>query len=291
MGPLLLLFFLLFQLCPAVVPSALSLTKPGCQEKCENLLVPYPFGIGDTNCYRNPNFEVVCNDTYFPPKLFWVDTGKEIVNISLQGQYRLLNNVSSDYQFTAIGCDIMAYLYGSKDYNFTSGCIMLCPNKDALINGSCTGFGCCQTSIPKGYKHVETHVLSFYNHTNVYDFNPCSYVFVVDYNWYNFSTSDLLNFNYYLDDEGYPQVPLVVDWAIDWPTKNNTSCEEAMKDKTSYACGINNVCGISKNGLGYSCNCSQGYHGNPYLQNGNQDINECVNPNDNLWSNFSFCFN
>ncbi|KAJ4979925.1 hypothetical protein NE237_010705 [Protea cynaroides] len=322
MNPLLLLNLLLLLLLLKLYPAAtsvLSLTKAGCQYTCGNLSIPYPFGIGGENCYRDENFEVICNETYYnPPKLFTLGN-LEILNISLQGQQHVLAYISKDCynsqgnsifryspfydlrhnpftlsetenKFTALGCDTRAYVFGSNVQNFTSGCSMLSTNKDDLINGSCTGIGCCQTSIPKGFKYFEIDVSSFYNHTFVYDFDPCSYAFIVDYKWYNFSTSDLLNFSYNLD-RGYPRVPLVLDWAIDWPTENNTSCEEAMKNQTSYACGSNSVCDVSKNGLGYSCNCSQGYHGNPYLQDGCQDINECIDPNNYPCSNTSLCTN
>ncbi|CAN6236124.1 unnamed protein product [Urochloa humidicola] len=58
------------------------------------------------------------------------------------------------------------------------------------------------------------------------------------------------------------------------------SCEEA-KQTTSYACRENTYCYNSSNGIGYRCNCSQGFEGNPYLQgpDGCQDIDECSTRN------------
>ncbi|KAJ4978734.1 hypothetical protein NE237_009514 [Protea cynaroides] len=297
MGPPMVLnffFLLIFFLCPTAI-SAFPVAKSGCQETCGNISVPYPFGMGNSNCYRDLIFKVICNDTYYnPPKLFW--SNMEVVKISLLGQFRQLDYVGNDCydsqgksilrnnpyyimfnnsftfsdtenKFTALGCDTEAYFITNGSQS-TSGCIMSCPNKQVLINGSCNGLGCCQTSIPKGFQYMNISVSSINNHIFVKDFNLCGYAFLVDYKWYNFSISDILNFNHYKDGTGFSRVPVVVDWAIPWET-NITSCE-AMKSQSTYACGSNSGCSVSKNSLGYSCNCFQGYQGNSYLQDGCQ---------------------
>lgn len=44
-------------------------TKPGCKNRCGNLTIPYPFGIGK-ECSLYDRFAVTCNTSYKPPRTF-----------------------------------------------------------------------------------------------------------------------------------------------------------------------------------------------------------------------------
>ncbi|URD83326.1 Wall-associated receptor kinase [Musa troglodytarum] len=67
---------------------------------------------------------------------------------------------------------------------------------------------------------------------------------------------------------------------LDWSIGDDVGCEEAPQNLTSYACRSNNsFCLNATNGIGYLCNCSSGYQGNPYVEGGCEDINECDYPN------------
>ncbi|XP_057468843.1 putative wall-associated receptor kinase-like 16 [Actinidia eriantha] len=267
-----------------------SQALPGCENWCGNISIPYPFGTRE-GCYTEENFLVTCNVSFSPPKLYLTNSSIEITDLFLSGQLRVSSWIARDCynkqhlrvsnnnpwmrfskfpishtrnKFIAVGCDTYAVITGSQGRDYTTGCLSLCDSIGNVINGSCSGIGCCQAIIPKEVRSFSISVNSYENHTNVWDFNPCSYGFVVEDNTYNFSSLDLQTF------QNRTSVPVVLDWSI-----GNETCNTAEQNLTSFACKENSECSNFDNGPGYRCNCSEGYEGNPYLSNGCQDIDEC----------------
>ncbi|CAN6172415.1 unnamed protein product [Urochloa humidicola] len=139
--------------------------------------------------------------------------------------------------------------------------------------------GCCQTSIPGELRAYQPSFLRIggVDYSAARKFSPCSYAFVVEQNWFKFNTSYALSREF---GERYGVkgggVPLVLDWSV---SVGNQTCDEAKKNSSSYACkAMNSECIPARNGPGYLCNCSEGYEGNPYMDYGCQDINECDDP-------------
>ncbi|XP_042506205.1 wall-associated receptor kinase 3-like isoform X2 [Macadamia integrifolia] len=268
----------------AVPPLAL----PGCDHKCGNVTIPYPFGINQ-GCFMDSNYQITCdpqNDGTHKP---YYSKFTEVLDISLlDAQFILRDLYSSSECFNAtgwktngssfgysvadlpfsfsvsrnkligIGCDTVAYLdsnFGGGNANFTSGCISLCDKLDSVRNGSCSGIGCCQTSIPLGLKNFIVTLESKDNHTKIWKDNPCSFAFLGDYESFTFEAWRLSGNSF-----DRSKIPIVLDWAI-----GNQTCEEAVRNVTTSACGPNSYCFNSTNGPGYRCNCSYGYEGNPYL--------------------------
>ncbi|XP_078151172.1 wall-associated receptor kinase 5-like [Carex rostrata] len=175
-------------------------------------------------------------------------------------------------KFTVIGCNALAYLsLQSAHTNYSVGCLSMCDSRDTLIDsGSCSGIGCCQTAIPKDAHRFSGDFDQLVNNSKVYNFSPCSYVMVVEEAEFNFSTSYVTT-----NELQTATLPMVLDWAI-----GNTTCDIAQKNRSSYACiSSNSICWDRTGGCGYLCNCSLGYEGNPYLDGGCQDINECADEN------------
>ncbi|CAN6271139.1 unnamed protein product [Urochloa humidicola] len=274
--------------------TASSMAKPGCRETCGNLTIPYPFGIGP-GCFYSQGFDVSCEDN----RTFMHNSSSlmEIYNISLLGgQARVSNLIASNCyndgtttdgwasattadlftisnkanKLTAVGCNTLAFLDGYNDYMAGAGCFSMCPDKQSVDNSSqCSGMGCCQTSIAPSLTSFNITFDNRYNNSVVQNFNPCSYAFVAEQDWFRFKPSYLEGNK--LTETFKDGVPAVLDWV-----PGTESCDEAVKNRTSYACiSKNSQCINSPNATGYLCNCMDGFEGNPYLADGCQDINEC----------------
>ncbi|EAZ30399.1 hypothetical protein OsJ_14448 [Oryza sativa Japonica Group] len=285
---------------------------PGnCQRKCGDVDIPYPFGVwngSESDGCAVPGFYLNCdvddNHVYRP-----FHGNVEVLSISLPtGQARVTNSISSacyntssrdmdyndwqinftgtpltisdaDNKFTVVGCQTLAYITDDDNMGkYTSGCVAMCQGGDLTslaTNGSCSGIGCCQTAIPRGLKYYRVRFDTGFNTSEIYNVSRCSYAVLMESKAFSFRTSYVSSLEFNSSNGG--RVPLVVDWAI-----GNETCDKARRKVDTYACvSHNSKCFNSSNGPGYICNCSEGYQGNPYLQDGQHgctDIDECADP-------------
>ncbi|KAJ6730551.1 WALL-ASSOCIATED RECEPTOR KINASE 2-LIKE ISOFORM X2 [Salix viminalis] len=177
----------------------------------------------------------------------------------------------ADNIFVSIGCDTEASLRGNlkeadrAENEYEVGCTSSCSSLKYVPNDTCSGIGCCQTSLAKGVDDFSITVSSQTNHSGILDFSPCSYAFIIEEKKFNFSKS------HFKDLENVDKLPMVVDWSI-----GKNSCAEVKKSGMYNACQGNSTCYDPDNGNGYLCRCLDGYRGNPYLPNGCLDIDECT---------------
>ncbi|XBH74458.1 hypothetical protein VPH35_101402 [Triticum aestivum] len=287
--------------------SGRSVSLPGCPDKCGDVPIPYPFGIGK-HCAAtslSSYFNLTCNATIDPPRpMVGNDEAVvEITDISLEhGEMRVLSPVNhicftsdttftkflggyelqltpflpspSRNRFTVIGCNTLGLISGYKGTasQYVAGCYSYCEGVNNTTEGApCAGMGCCEAAIPA---NLTSFGVKFeMNQSKVWGFNPCFYAMVAEVGWYNFRQQDLVGRLGFVDDRAQTGAPVVADWAI-----RNASCPEEGKDKPNdYACiSVNSHCVAANNGPGYLCQCSKGYEGNPYLLNGCQDTDECA---------------
>ncbi|MCL7034679.1 hypothetical protein MKW94_005016, partial [Papaver nudicaule] len=301
------LFLMWMYLASAEIPVTGSqiISKPNCPNHCRNVSIPYPFGIG-AGCFLDKWFEISCvksllNST--KPELYRHSFngkkkrghGYNVSSISiLDGQmttevYIARNCPGSETpmydstaglgkftfsntknKFIGMGCNTWAYLGQDNRASIGSGCLSVCNKTEDIINGSCTGVGCCEAAVPAGLKMLNMRAGSMFKPYESLSFNPCSYGFLIEEKSFKFSTSYLMDFK----SNGTGSVPVVVDWTV-----GNKTCHEAKKNSTSYACGPHTDCIVPAGNKtrGYRCKCKKGYAGNPYLSTtgGCQDVDEC----------------
>ncbi|XVF40928.1 hypothetical protein PTKIN_Ptkin01aG0240100 [Pterospermum kingtungense] len=152
--------------------------KPGCQPKCGNHTIDYPFGIGE-GCYIE-GFEISCNTSYDPPKPFLAFRERVCPRFFISR---------------------LSVWMSSPSGPFLSGCSSGCDDKrEGVTDGSCSRLGCCQTSIPPSFKSIGTGILNIfndsmikeiYNESQVSSLYHCGYAFRVDQESYIFEATDL----------------------------------------------------------------------------------------------------
>ncbi|CAA3028097.1 Serine threonine kinase [Olea europaea subsp. europaea] len=279
--------------------------KPNCMDRRGNVNIPFPFGTRE-GCYFNESFSVTCNDTNYdppiPPKPFLTNSALQITSISLEGHLRVLQSISkycysrngievinltrsielpsglmindTANKLIVVGCDSYALVSWKLRENrtYSTGCMSLCDNKDELVDDSCSGLGCCMIPIPKQTWAARVTSDSFDNFTRVSDFSICSYGFIAEESAFTFNASRLSTLR------NVEVFPMVIDWAV-----GEENCEKARNNSSSYACkSKNSKCYKPHHGHGHRCHCQEGYEGNPYLDGGCKDIDECNNQTLNI---------
>ncbi|KAB1212401.1 Wall-associated receptor kinase 2 [Morella rubra] len=170
---------------------AAPLANRDCPKMCGNLEIPYPFGT-TKDCYLDEFFFIDCklisSTGLYEPRFANII----VTNISYHGHLDILMFIanacynetgfesrnepylrvganytisSTQNQLVAVGCDTYAFLSAYRNNEqFAIGCTSICQSISNVINGSCSGIGCCEVMIPPGLKNFTLLPRSYNNH-------------------------------------------------------------------------------------------------------------------------------
>ncbi|KAK2970704.1 hypothetical protein RJ640_000871 [Escallonia rubra] len=198
-----------------------SIAKPGCQERCGNLTVPFPFGIG-TRCYLDKTFRVICSEDaerVSGSQIFFA-IGLSILELSLEYVHVQVGATPNCYSKSETGT-LLSSAYGAEQYfstNYTNGCAALCDTTSPIVelsDATFSGIGCCQSTIPNDIVAFDMQIHSSKTLSRPWTTKPCSIAVLADKNFsglvINISDTNTWGTVY--------NIPLVLDWVA-----GNTSC-------------------------------------------------------------------
>ncbi|XP_019156279.1 PREDICTED: wall-associated receptor kinase-like 9 [Ipomoea nil] len=267
-----------------------SMVPKGCPNKCGNVSIYYPFGIGpNKSCYLNEWFHINCTSSFshgvHKPylRVFTVGGEGEILGISLESQTITIQQSISPFirgfggnnnnslsiiggkanlsptpffysglynKFMLFGCGNALLTSDWPDQSDLGGCTSWCDGKTTQIKQPCNGKNCCEAHL---LDDVKMYQLNF---TNLFA-NASNYAFIVDQDWFAKSSPGSW--------QKEVVVPVVWRWSIldDYlhllPSSSYT-CDNFSYASTTY----------------WNCYCIYPKKGNPYLANGCQDDDDDV---------------
>ncbi|TVU05296.1 hypothetical protein EJB05_48454, partial [Eragrostis curvula] len=284
----------------------------GCTRNCGNISIPFPFGV-EPSCYVEAGFNLTCDRSHRPPKLFLGDGTVQVLGINVSdatvriyagftyfpgtngtgiikiGPKPVIASTWSGAlreggpytlaeqrnKLVAIGCNVQVLLLGDSSEAPLSTCVAVCTWRPDTNAWSYPWIGVCN-----GVSCCQSEIIQG---RSSYKFNalrvsggtgPNSSVVA----WINESgdsfSADSLN-----EDDYQQPIPAVLDWRI-----NHTTCH---RNKSSTACrSSHSFCenSMQQDGTvkhGHLCRCDRGYQGNPYVAGGcvgNNEISMNANP-------------
>ncbi|KAK1670245.1 hypothetical protein QYE76_058404 [Lolium multiflorum] len=268
--------------------SAEALTvRPGCVDRCGNVDIPYPFGIGK-DCFRGDGFEISCGKDSVPllvgmnirvlnlslsphpvarvvRPVAWQCSNsagnttsgpllKDMITLNPTGVYRISRDLN---ELVVLGCNTLGLVTSGQLF---MACLAFANDLSNLQDGACWGAGCCSIDLPLGLTNIMVAISSV--SSTKLDDCPCNYAFIVDKSYYSFQKADLHM------NGSQTSMPLSLDWAIRDNSNLSWTCADAAT-RPGFACkSVHSECVNSNNGPGYTCNCTKGYEGNAYVDNG-----------------------
>ncbi|KAJ6326150.1 hypothetical protein OIU78_013279 [Salix suchowensis] len=218
---------------PATAQSPPRLAKPNCPDRCGNISIPYPFGIGK-DCYMDESFDVHCDETSTSPRAFLRRIDMELVNITLTGGALVKGPVKSveslgrhevlpfnltgspflqfSNYFIAVGCNTRVSLWTKNGTTEHTVCDSICSNRTSITNiipenGECSGQDCCQAM---GFPSLEFYNTSFESIDGKQGSDGKKLVFLADVQWFDSKIKSAQD----IDNLPNTTVPVSLAWVM-----------------------------------------------------------------------------
>ncbi|CAL5005449.1 unnamed protein product [Urochloa decumbens] len=285
----------------ATAAAAANIALAGCDSKCGDLDVPYPFGTS-YGCHRT-GFKVTCDRSYQPPRLFLQSAGPEVLDISVRNSTVRVRATPSSFAAAADAADVTVRVLPAnlRPYVLSAArnslvlvgcgfqaaaraaaatfgsCAPSCPagaggEQDKLRRGGCHGVGCCESPIPAGLALTSFRVHFSWQNATAAAARPPAWVapgasvFAVEQEWWR-DRDNVFAVKMSLLSSGNASglvIPAVLDWTL-----SNSSCAAAAR-RSDFGCvSEHSECVDStSSAYGYVCRCNDGYDGNPYVSDG-----------------------
>uniref|UniRef100_A0A0E0EN43 Protein kinase domain-containing protein n=1 Tax=Oryza meridionalis TaxID=40149 RepID=A0A0E0EN43_9ORYZ len=289
---------LLLQLLLGVADAAAAIAN--CSTHCGNIEISYPFGV-EPGCYHE-GFNLTCDRSHKPPKLFLGDGSVEVLEISIPSGTVRINSSSivpvSTSSAVGIGSVNKTRKYHTWGGLRKGGPFFISPYKNKFLVLSCSNVqvlllggdnstvNACATYCPPAPKKGQPFQFPMRNECS--GIGCCSAAIPKGYTSYSIQiqpANEISEFDaessVYIAEEGsynatrlifetVSALPALLDWAI-----SNSTCGTKPSAAPAPACrSSNSYCQNYTSYVynGYQCRCNAGYQGNPYIPNGCQGL-------------------